>query len=44
MLEAENSGFKEKLKFDTDKKLAMEIRENVSRIKPYVFYQFDDEL
>lgn len=43
-IEAANGNFKEKIKLEAKKDVAINIKDNISRIQPYVFYKFDNDV
>jgi len=43
-IEASNGGFKEKIKIDAKKDLAISMKKNISHIQPYIFYKFDNDI
>jgi len=43
-VEASNGGFKEKIKLDAEKDLAISMKKNINQIQPYIFYKFDDDV
>jgi hypothetical protein len=43
-VESTNKGFAEKIKLSAEKELARDMKANMSKIKPYVFFQFSDDV
>lgn len=43
-VEASAGGFKEKIKLEAEKDLAVKMKNNVANIQPYIFYKFEDDV